>query len=821
MSSISARHRLPLVILWLVSCAALWQVSKSTVLGDESAAAAVELPKEVTGFLNQYCQSCHGAENPKAGLSVTSFQNQLSLLKARKKWEQLLNLVRDEEMPPEDAKQPTADERKKFAETVRQLFAEADRNAKPDPGRVTARRLNRVEYNNTIRDLLHVDLKPAEDFPADDVGHGFDNIGDVLTLSPVLMERYLAAAESIATRAILTEIPKPSVRYLAGRFLHPYPHNTPEAEGRFRPLRPTDKNPIFSGPLIGGADYFKFSADEDLIFRARFYSQKKSDAPAHIAIFISGPKLVDPSPDEEVNRLMGEALKDFKPLRILRIVELTASDEKKLQQVEFPIEHRGDITRAGIAVVRPPEGQEPPLLFVENLSSEGPLETRPVSHRKFLEGTDQLPPEEKTRLVLTRFISRAFRRPATADEVRRYTKMVDSTVSTGGTWEAGLQLAVQAVLVSPKFLFRLELDERTTSAEPQPLDEFQLASRLSYFLWSSLPDEELTQLARQQQLTAQLPAQVRRMLQDPKATALIDQFALQWLQLGRLQTVAPDAKQFPTFNEPLRAAMLEETRLFLRELVREDRSLLTILASDFTYLNEPLAKHYGISDTAGNRSGKPAVRPGGQPIKGPGFVRVDLTGTGRSGLLTQASVLTVTSNPTRTSPVKRGRWVLEQLLGTPPPPPPPNVPELDKNDGQPLTGSLRQRMEQHRQNPACANCHASMDPLGFAFENFDAIGAFREKDGEFAIDPAGVLPGGKTFQGPAELQAILLEKRELFTRCVVEKMLTYALGRGLEYYDRPTIEQVTSALERDEYKFSRFVAEIVSSQPFRYRRGKE
>lgn len=787
-----------------------------------SAGSMTPLPADVTGFFMQYCQSCHGAENPKAGLSVATFSNQLSLLKHRKKWEQLLNIVRDEEMPPEDAKQPTAEQRKAFADAVRRLFAEADRNAKPDPGRVTARRLNRVEYNNTIRDLLYVDLKPAEDFPADDVGHGFDNIGDVLTLSPVLMERYLAAAESIASRAVLTEIPKPSIRYLAGRFLHPYPHNAPEAEGRFRPLRPTDKNPIFSGPLIGNADYFKFSADEDLIFRARFYSQKKGDAPAYAAIFISGPKLIDPSPEEEVNRLMGEALKDFKPLRIVKIFELTASDEKKLQQVEFPIEHRGDIVRAGIAVVRPPEGQEPPLLFVENLSSEGPLETRPLSHRKILEGTAELPPAEKTKLVLTRFLSRAFRRPATADEVRRYTAMVESTVAAGGKWEAGLQLAIQAALVSPKFLFRLELDESTaTTADPQPLDEYQLASRLSYFLWSSLPDDELTELARQNKLTEQLPVQVRRMLKDPRADALIDQFALQWLQLGRLQTVAPDAKLFPGFNEQLRAAMLQETRLFLAELVREDRSLLNILSSTFTYLNEPLARHYGIVDTLGNRHGQPTMRPGGQPIKGPNFVRVEVGESGRGGILTQASVLTVTSNPTRTSPVKRGRWVLEQLLGAPPPPPPPNVPELDKNDGQPLTGSLRQRMEQHRQNPACANCHASMDPLGFAFENFDAIGAFREKDGDFAIDPAGVLPGGKTFQGPAELRAILLEKHEPFTRNVVEKMLTYALGRGLEYYDQPTIEKVAQAVARDEHKFSTLVIEIVGSQPFRFRRGKE
>lgn len=784
--------------------------------------ASTTLPPEMTGFLKQYCQRCHGAENPKAGFSLTTFTDQLSLLKSRKKWDQLRVMVRQGEMPPQTAKQPTAGERAEFEKSVQLVFENADRNAKPDPGRVTARRLNRVEYNNTIRDLLMVDLKPAEDFPADDVGHGFDNIGDVLTLSPVLMERYLAAAESVANRAVLTEIPSPAKRYLAGRFLHPYPHNTPEAEGRFRPLRPLDKNPIFSGPLVAGADYLKFTADEDLILRARFYSKKKGDAPAYAAIFISGPNLVDPSPEKEVDRLMGEALKTFKPLRILKTFELTSFDEKKLQEVEFPIHKRGDIKVVGIAVVRPPEGQEPPLMFIENLSSEGPLETRPLSHRTLLGNVSpSVPTAERTREVLTRFLSKAFRRPVSPEEVQRYSSIVESTVAGGAKWEAGIQLAIQAALVSPKFLFRLELDDRALSAETQPLDEFQLASRLSYFLWSSMPDDELRDLAGKKQLIANLPAQVKRMLKDPKASALIDQFAMQWLQLGRLQTVAPDSKLFPSFNEPLRMAMLEETRLFLGEMMREDNSLDEMLNANFTYLNEPLARHYGIADTMGNQVGKKPVKPGGKPIKGPAFVRVSLDGTNRGGLLTQASVLTVTSNPTRTSPVKRGRWVLEQLLGTPPPPPPPNVPELDKDEGKRLTGSLRQRMEQHRQNPTCANCHASMDPLGFAFENFDAIGAFREKDGEFSIDSSGVLPGGKMFKGPAELKAILLEKRELFNRCVVEKMLTYALGRGLEYYDKPTVDRVTLALEKEGGRFSTLVTEITKSDPFRLRRGKE
>ena len=291
------------------------------------------------------------------------------------------------------------------------------------------------------------------------------------------------------------------------------------------------------------------------------------------------------------------------------------------------------------------------------------------------------------------------------------------------------------------------------------------------------------------------------------------------MQLGKLQTLSPDTQLFPAYNEKLRQAMLTETKLFLQEIIQQDRSVLDMIQADYTFVNDQLAKHYGIVDTLGNRVGdKPKQR--GQPIRGPAFVRVPLLGDDRGGLLTQASILTVTSNPTRTSPVKRGRWVLEQILGTPPPPPPPNVPELEQQKEQ-LTGSLRQRMEQHRKNPACANCHARMDPIGFAFENFDAIGAYRAKDGEFEIDPSGILPDGRNFQGPHDLKQVLLDKKELFARSLSEKMLTYAVGRGLEYYDKRAIDRIVSGVAQDEFRFSRFVIEIVQSDPFRMRRGKE
>ena len=324
--------------------------------------------------------------------------------------------------------------------------------------------------------------------------------------------------------------------------------------------------------------------------------------------------------------------------------------------------------------------------------------------------------------MLSRFLRRAFRRPPTADELSRSIRLAEAAIARGEKWEAGIQLAMQAALCSPKFLFRVETDDSPASPEIKPLDEFPLASRLSYFLWSSMPDDALLDLAEKKQLTANLDRQVRRMLADPRASALVQNFAMQWLQIKRIQFISPDGQLFPTFNDKLRASMLQETELFVESIFREDRSVLDLIDADYTFLNEPLAKHYGIADTFGNSVGQKAKKPGGRPIKGEQFQRVTLQDRNRGGLLTQASVLTVTSNPTRTSPVKRGKWVLEQILGAPPPSPPPNVPELSENKKDVAAASLRQRMEVHRRNPACANCHAKMDPIGFALENFNAVG---------------------------------------------------------------------------------------------------
>lgn len=604
-------------------------------------------------FIKKHCLDCHSGSQPEAGLSLAEFRDDASVVSQRDRWKIVIGMVETGGMPPEDLPQPTADERDGFLRAVRGAFERAARDAKPDPGRVTMRRLNRTEYRNTIRDLVGVDFDPTEDFPSDDIGHGFDNIGDVLTMSPVLMERYLAAAESIVQRAI----------------------------------------------------------------------------------------------------------------------------------------------------------------------KDGSVDTWSASQQRLLACDTSRSPAQQVREILQRFALRAYRRPATEEEVSRLAELAGSVVADGGSREDGLRLAMQAVLCSPKFLFRAELDDRPDSPEVRLLDEFQLASRLSYFLWSTMPDDQLSELAAQGRLRAELDAQVQRMLQDPKSEALIDNFALQWLQLKRLDSFTPDPQRFPRFGQRMRSSMLDETRLFFASVMREDRSILDLLDADYTFLNERLARHYGIVDTHGTRAGKAPVRPGGQPIRGEELVRVSLVDGERGGLLTQASILTVTSNPTRTSPVKRGVWVLEQILGTPPPPAPPNVPLLPEGEEVELTGSLRERFEQHRSNPVCANCHARMDPLGFALENYDAIGAFRTKDGTFDIDPSGELPDGRTFQTLAELKEILKEMKDSFAACLSEKMLIYALGRGLEFYDQPEVDRIVAALQRDNYRFSTLVREIARSDPFQKRRG--
>ena len=752
-------------------------------------------------FVEKHCTACHGEKKQKASLTLHTVRDDLALLRARKQWREVVQMVESGEMPPEDEPQPTAEERRAFVASVNAVFAAAN-SAKPDPGRMTVRRLNRTEYNNTIRDLLRVEFQPAEDFPSDDVGFGFDNIADVLSVSPVLMERYLAAAERIAEEAIPLNPARPPKRTMAGKYCEPASATVPQ--DRFRPINAAQREAILSGPLNTPV---RITPDNEFWVRARLYAEGPADVPVRVALLATGAKIAQPSPAAELAKLDGAALRAVTPAVILKTAEITARDEKSAQLIEVKITGMAGTERIALAAFRPAPGKAPPTLRVEYLETEGPLDTRTPSNKALMVFTGDKPEREQVREVLTRFVSRAWRRPGTAEEIGRLSAMVDYAVGHNEGWEGGLRRAITAVLASPKFIFRLEPDAQPENPDPHPLDDFQLATRLSYFLWSSAPDEQLLQLAWEKKLGANLEGQVRRMLKDPRSTALVDNFALQWLKLGRIAGHSADAKVFAKWEPKLAGAMIEETRRFCAEILRDDRSVLDLLDADFTWVDRQLAELYGLKVPGGIEKGE--------------WKRVSLAGTPRGGLLTQASVLTVTSNPTRTSPVKRGKWVLEQFFGDPPPPAPPNVPSLDDSGRKELTGTFRQKLEQHRADPKCAGCHAKMDTFGFALENFDGIGQWRDRDETGApVDASGKLGTGRKINGVADLRAMLRGQKETFSRCLTEKLLIYALGRGLDYYDEPTLDRIQSALAGNDYKFSTLLTEIVKSDPFRLRRGK-
>ena len=786
---------------------------------------------KVQPVLAKYCFKCHGAQGkPKADLNLTAFTSEDAVRANRKVWKEVLSKLISREMPPDDAKpQPTEEERTLLSKWVEAALNKVDPKAPLNPGRVTARRLNRTEYSNTVRDLFAVDFDPAEDFPSDDIGFGFDNIGDVLTLSPVLMERYLAAAEAIVQRVFLADVPKPPEKHTGAKYLEPAGNSVPQS--RYRPVTSEKGDGIRTGPLFTD---FRIDPDGEYVFKFRAFAPKGA---VKVALLACGKDVPNPASDADASKLSGAALNNIKPFRILETFEVKATEEKKADKFETKITGIRGIRRLAIALVKQegkpkapekkpdekdpkaPQAEAAPEVHIEGFALTGPLDPRPPFQRRIMASLAGKSKADQTKEILKGVASRAFRRPVTDAELARLTKVVESGEARGGKWESGIQIALQAILVSPKFLFRVELDDRPDTPEAHPINEHQLASRLSYFLWSTMPDDELLALAGKGQLTANLEAQVRRMLKDPRSQSLVENFAVQWLQIRRLHFVSPDGALFPSFNNKLREDMLQETELFVGAVFREDRSILDLIDGDFSFLNERLARHYGINDTAGNRAGEKNPKSGGQPIRGEAFVRVTLPGD-RGGLITQGSVLTVTSNPTRTSPVKRGKWVLEQILGTPPPPPPPNVPEFPENAQAVQSGSLRQRMEQHRANPACANCHKNMDSIGFALENYNAVGAWRAKDGSFEIDPAGTFSDGASFKGFPELRKILMARKDQFARCLAEKMMIYALGRGLEPYDERPVDRILTALAKDKYKFSTLVVEIVKSDPFRLRRGK-
>ena len=745
------------------------------------AAADAAFKGKVAPLLAKYCLNCHGGAKPKGDLDLSKHGDTASVLAARKTWESVLEAVESGDMPPKGKPRPDQSESAAVVAWLQSQLTSVDCAAIGDPGRVTLRRLNRAEYNNTVKDLTDVDLRPADDFPSDDVGYGFDNIGDVLSIPPILFERYMAAAESIAGSAIVLDEPD------RGKLVAFKAAELPETDG-------SSKHPHGRILTSTGAIPVPFDApaDGDYFLAVKAYGDQAGGEPVKMEI-----------------RVDGKAVRTFS-------VTQTEKEPGRFE-VRTPLEAgKRTIAVAFLNDFYNPDAPDPDArdrnLIVERVEVQGPAETEvknlPKSHRTIVgQRKPGQPDDDFARAIFERFATRAFRRPATTDEVDRLMAIYGLARKEGEKFERGIQLGVQATLTSPYFLFKVEYDRRSKDGKSMPITDFELATRLSYFLWSSMPDDTLLDLARAGKLKddAVLEEQARRMIKSRKSRALVENFAGQWLQLRNLKTVQPDPKLFPDFDESLRAAMLKETEEYFATVMKEDRSILDFIDSDYAVLNARMARFYKIK----------GFRPGRQDVS----VKVTLTDGRRGGVLTQASVLTVTSNATRTSPVKRGKFVLEQFLGTPPPPPPPDVPEL-KDSGVDLKASLRKRMEQHRADPNCATCHAKMDPLGFGLENFDAIGAWREKDGEADIDPSGVLPSGQTFAGPKELKAILKARSGEFTRCLAEKMMTYALGRGLDYYDRCAVDKIAALVEKDEYKFSRLMVEIVKSDAFRKRRPK-
>lgn len=764
--------------------------------------------KDVTAFLAKHCVSCHSGKKPKADVALDAARSEADLVKNRKLWQNVVRHIADGAMPPPERPRPSAVEFDAFSTAVRDVFRRADAGKPRDPGVVVLRRLNRVEYNNTIRDLCRIEFEPAADFPDDDAGFGFDNIGDILTLSPLLMERYLDAAEAIVERTIVTEKkPKSIVRIGTEQFA-----SATGSSGDPKSLfLPTSEPVEFHFTVAAEGRYMlRFAADSVL----------PGDDPVRLKLTFDG-----------------------KPWKTLTLVEAPSMPGKlsSSQKIEWEISlTRGRHSFQATLLNPSREFEENRLLFTPTFGTKmgekkrrggrvtqfdlvGPVDPLPEGHRWIMACNPKATPSEQAEEIYLRFAGRAFRRPVEPGEVKRYVALFEAARKAGDSFEKAVQVGLQAILVSPHFLYRVELDDRPQGPASRPISEYQLASRLSYFLWNSMPDEELFDLAAKGQLSKSIDAQVRRMVADPKSSSFLENFVTQWLGIRDLERLVR-SKEYP-FPLVLRNDMIRETVLFFDAVVRENRPIEELIDARFTYLNARLASHYRIMDVMGRQSNKPLV-PGTNAIPSHRFVRVSLPEGGiRGGILTQASVLTATSNPDRTSPVKRGVFVLEQILGSPPPPPPPNVPELEETRKESRALNLREAMELHRKKSECAACHARMDPIGFAFERFDAIGRYREHESigkkKVPIDVSAKLPDGREVNGIDGLKRILLEKKGPFARVLAERLLTYALGRSLHDYDAPALDQIVAEAGRDEFRMQSLIAAIARSEPFRLRRGKE
>jgi hypothetical protein len=722
----------------------------------------------------RYCTGCHSDKLKTGGVSLSNLGANAATLDAAT-LEKVLHKLRAGEMPPAGMPRPDA---ATYAALTASLETELDSDARahPNPGAPAVHRLNRAEYRNAVRDLLDLDLDHSANLPPDDSGYGFDNIGDVLTVSPLHMEKYLANARRIARLALGTLKPSSALE-------------------RFTPPRGTVNDSIDALPLNerGGIlihRYFPFDADYSILVRVRGNP---------------GPGMPPAKLDLRVD---GERVKLYEA----GIDTAEANQGTRNFQLRLPFAAGAHEIAAAFLTENakiedgPPRGanNNPSTngLFVDYVAIGGPYDPKgpgdTESRKRIFICRSQ--EDACARRILTSLARQAYRRPVIAADVDPLMKLfatgrADGS-SGGSSFEAGIEMALTAILVSPEFLFRVEHSNGR-------LTDLELASRLSFFLWSSLPDEELLQTAERGKLhdPAVLRQQTLRLLSDPRSQALLDNFAGQWLQLRNIAEWHPDPQKYPQFNDALRVAFERESSLFFENIVREDRSVLELIDSDYTFLNERLARYYGV--------------PG---VHGSYFRRVPVTSKERGGVLTQGGILMVTSYPTRTSPVLRGKWILENILGAPPPPPPPNVPQLEEN-AVGSARSLREQLEKHRASVACSLCHSRLDPLGFSLENFDGVGKYRVEEGGSPIDASGSMSNGITVTGPAGLKKVILERKDEFVEVMAGKLLTYALGRGLEYYDQPAVRQIRREMAADHERFSTLVLGVVNSVPFQMRRA--
>ena len=748
--------------------------------------------KEIQPLLQDYCFDCHGDGSARGNFSMDEYDDLEKHLNDVEHWLAVWRNLRSQIMPPPKKDQPDLEERKQLLSWIEEHVFKLD-PAKPDPGRVTIRRLNRVEYHYAIQDLLGVNYKTWEDFPADDTGYGFDTIGDVLSISPLHLEKYLAAASRIVEE-VLPEGSEPQIPVLFFEGKSFQKIGSDSTAGNWLPFKAKGKASL-SVRVPAQGDY------QIALEYAVRGSELATDQSAHVELSVGGVKVAE--------RLTGWDQRE----------RITLTGKAQMLQKESLIEVAISPREAA------GEGQAEQAIILKKITLKGPLDGSykefPESYRAIMAG-GEIPQtfserEMSARKIMQDFASRAFRRPLDRDAVSRLVRMVlEVGELPGKRFEDGIKHAMTAILASPRFLFRAEIQpEPDNKGRIVLLDEYALASRLSFFLWSSVPDEELLSLASRGELRADLRHQVERMLASPKSRRFVNNFVGQWLQARDLESIAVDVPRVlglsnrreasKIFNSRLRQDMRRETELFFDHVLKSGRPAEELISARYSFLNERLAKFYEV--------------PG---VHGDEHRYVDLSGhPQRGGILGQGTFLIVTSNPTRTSPVKRGLFVLDNLLGTPAPPAPPDIPELEEvahaND-QAL--SMRQMMEIHREKPLCASCHRRMDPIGLGLENFNAIGQFRTEEKGVEIDAAGVLITGEKFDNVEALKDVLAnDRRDDFYRCLSEKVLTYALGRGLEYYDAVTIDYLVDQTKENGGSLKALLVAVIESAAFQKRRG--